>query len=294
MKIIAFAGLVAASAAWAGFASAAVKPANDVCIKMKLADTTTVGPLATLTVKNIGTSPQNGVLVKVFAENETGLELWSGTVDVLPGKSVKLAQRVWLDVDTTALVATATLAGAPDEDPTDNAARGCLGLKGKAALVVVGRSIHLARCASCHGTDAAGGSAPSVVGATSKAVLAKVAAGGDHDFPWLSRTDAKVLGFFYRNPAGVLLPPALPEPPAGGWPTYAGSVKALLDDRCINCHGQGLVSGGVRLNTYEGASGNAKRSLYDVKTGKMPQGTKRFTADEVGLLEDWINGGRRP
>jgi mono/diheme cytochrome c family protein len=294
MKTIAIAGLLAASAAWGGLASAAVKPANDVCIKMKLSDTTTVGPLATLSVKNLGTSTQNGVVVKVFAESEWGLELWSGTVDVLPGKTAKLAQRVWLDVDTTTLVATAALAGAADQDPTDNSARGGLGLKGKPALVVVGRAIHLAQCASCHGTSAAGGSGPAVVGATSKTILGKVAAGGAHAFPWLSKTDAKVLGFFLKNPPGVVMPPSLPTPPVGGWPTYAGSVKPLLDARCVNCHGPGLVSAGVRLDTYNGASANAKRSILDVKTGKMPQGGKRFDATEIGLLEDWITGGRRP
>jgi len=273
---------------------AVVKPADDVCIKMKLTDTTTVGPLAALTVKNLGTNAQNGVVVKVFAENETGLELWSGTVDVLPGKSVRLAQRVWLDADTTTLVATATLAGAPDQDPSDNQARAGLGLKGKAALVVVGRSIHLARCASCHGDDAAGGSGPSLVGATSKAILLKAATGGAHEFPWMSKADAKVLGFFLKNPGGAVLPPSLPTPPVGGWPTYSGAVKPLLDARCIACHGPSLVSAGVRLDTVNGATANAKRALFDVKIGKMPQGGKRFDAAEIGLLQDWITGGRRP
>src|SRR5688572_31023747 len=175
MKAMALVGLLAATLAGGGLAAAAVKPANDVGIKLKIGDATTAGPLAVITVRNLGTNAQNGVVVKVFAENELGDPMWSGTVDVLPGKSAVLSQRVWLDVDTTALVATATLAGAEDADPTDNAARGGLGLKGKPALVVVGRSIHLAHCASCHGTDAAGGSGPSLVGASSKTVLATAA-----------------------------------------------------------------------------------------------------------------------
>lgn len=294
MKGLAVAGLVASLALGGTVSWAAAKPANDVSIKMKLSDTTTVGPLATLSVKNLGTNSQNGVTVTIHAESEKGLELWSGTVDVLPGKTVKLAQRVWLDVDTTTLIAVATLNGVSDEDPTDNCARGYLGLKGKAGLVVVGRAVHLAHCASCHGADAGGGSGPTLVGATSKAVLARIALGGSHDFPWLSKTDAKNLGFFYKNPAGVILPPSLPAPPLGGWPTYSGSVKPLLDDRCINCHGPALVNAGVRLDTYSGASGNAKKSLLDVKIGKMPQGGKRFDATEIALIENWITGGRRP
>jgi mono/diheme cytochrome c family protein len=159
---------------------------------------------------------------------------------------------------------------------------------------VVGRSLHLARCAACHGVDAAGGSGPSIVGATSKSVLLKAAAGGDHDFPWLSKADAKVLGFFLKNPGGAILPPSLPTPPAGGWPTYSGAVKALLDARCVSCHGPSLVSGGVRLDNVTGATANARRALLDVKIGRMPQGGKALDASEIGLIEDWITGGRRP
>jgi mono/diheme cytochrome c family protein len=294
MKAIAIAGIAATIAALGGAAGAAIRPADDVSIRMKVSDGATAGPLASLTVKNLGTSPQNGVAIRIHAENETGPELWAGTVDVPAGRSVKLAQRIWLDVDTTTLVATATLAGKADQDPTDNAARAGLGLRGKAALVLVGRSLHVARCASCHGADGAGGSGPSVVGATSKAVLLKAAAGGDHDFPWLSKADAKDLGFFLKDPAGVVMPPPLPTPPEGGWPTYAGSVQALLDDRCVRCHGPGLASAGIRLDTYDGAARNARRALYSVKVGRMPQGGGRLDAAEIGLIEDWITGGRRP
>lgn len=294
MKASVLVGVFAATLAGAWLASAATKPANDVSIRMKLADAGTAGPLAALTLKNAGTVSQSGIVVKVFAESETGFEMWSGTVDLLPGKSVKLSQRVWLDQDTTTLVATAALSGAADERPTDNAARAALGLKGKAGLVLVGRSIHLARCSSCHGDAGEGGSGPSLVGATSKTIAATMAGGGDHDFPWLSKTDAKNLGFFFRNPSGALLPPALPTPPAGGWPTYSGAVKALLDDRCIKCHGSGQMSAGIRLDTYSGASTGAKRALFAVKIGSMPQGGKRFSPTEIGLLDDWITGGRRP
>jgi mono/diheme cytochrome c family protein len=294
MKGLRVAGLVVAVALASPPVQAVVKLPDDVSIRMKLSDTATVGPRATLTVKNVGTNTQNGVTVRVFAESELGLELWSGTVDVLPGKSAVVTQRVWLDEDTTTLVATATLAGVPDQDPSDNAARGGLGLKGRSAKVIVGRAVHLAHCASCHGTEAAGGSGPAIVGATWKTVLARAAAGGDHDFPWMSKTDAKNLGLFLKDPAGVVMPPPLPTPPVGGWPTYAGSVKALLDDRCVNCHGPSQVSAGIRLDNYNGASNNARRALASVKLGKMPKGTKRFTAAEIGLIADWISGGSRP
>jgi len=287
MKMALVAGLLAAAALAGG-----ARPADDVSVRISLADAATAGPLARLTVRNRGTNPQAGIAVAVFAESETGVPLWSGTVDLPPGGSALLRQRVFLDQDATVLVATATLQGAADARPENDADRAPLGRRTRHALV--GRSIHLARCASCHGDDAAGGSAPPTVGARSKAILLEAAAGGDHDFPWLSGGDARNLGAFLRDPAAVVLPPPLPTPPPGGWPTYAGAVKPLLDDRCVSCHRAARASGGVRLDDLAHASANARRSLFQVKSGRMPQGGKRFDPSEIAILQGWIDGGRRP
>jgi mono/diheme cytochrome c family protein len=288
------AAIAAAVAAVATASFAAVKPANDVGVKMKVKDATTAGPLAEITLKNQGTVDQNGVTVTVYAENENGgLVLWTGAVDLPAKKSTKVAQRIWLDQDTTVLVARAELAATPDEHPVDDAARGALGLKGKPALALVGRSIHLAACASCHGQDAGGGAAPAIVGATSKAVLGKVAAGGDHDFPWLSKADAKNLSIFLKNPAGTVLPPPLPPTPPGGWPGFAAKVLPIYQDRCTNCHGGGRAEAGIRLHTYAGASKTARRSLFAVKAGTMPQGGKKLDPPEIQTIQDWITGGLR-
>jgi mono/diheme cytochrome c family protein len=282
-----------AALAVAGGARAATKAANDVSLKMKIGEIATAGPVAKIKVSNRGTAPQTGVLVRVFAnEDHTGAELWSGTVDLLPGKSVTLAQQVWVDGPIEALCATATLAGAPDERPGDNTSRGGLVSKGRTGVAFAGRETYLAHCASCHGTDGTGGAAASVVGAKSKAILAAVAAGGDHDLPWLGKADGKVLQTFLKEPAAVPVP-AFPVAPAGGWPTYAGSVKALLDDRCTKCHGAGLAESGLRLHTYAGASNSARRAYGAARTGSMPPG-KRLAADELHLLDDWITGGKRP
>jgi mono/diheme cytochrome c family protein len=278
-----------------GAAAAAVKPAHDVSVKMKIAEVTSVGPLANLTVKNLGTNTVD-VQVRVCAETEAGLELFATTVTgLLPKKSAKIAARCYLDADTTALTAEASIVGAADEDPTDNLARGGLGLKGAALKILAGRAPWLASCASCHGDAAEGGAqGPAVVGAKSKTILLKVAEGGSHAFPWLGKVDAKNMFMFLKAPGAVVLPPALPAPPAGGWPTFAGNVKPIYDVRCVDCHGPVLAERMIRLDLYNGAANNAKNSLLQIKLGKMPQGGARLPAAEIQTIEDWITGGKRP
>lgn len=276
-------GIGASLAAWAK----APPAVNDVSITMKVAGGDTVGPLCTLKVKNAGTSPQNGVVLKIHAESENGVELWSGTVDLAAKKTGSVQARVYLDATTTCLVATATLPAAVDEHPDDNAARVALVVKGKAAGALIGRAIHLGFCAACHDTAY-------FTGKTTTQILTGANDPARGMGVVFNATDVKNLCAFYLDPAGVILPPSLPAPPVGGWPTYAGSVKALLDDRCVNCHGPSLAQAGVWLNTYTAATKASGRVLVDVKSGKMPQTGPRFTQTEVALLQDWITGGLRP
>ncbi len=293
---IAAAVLAAGLGVGAAGSARAAKSEHDLQVKMKLSATDTVAPIAKIKVKNKGTATQAGVLVRVLAENGEGAELFSETITLAGGQSASLTGRIYLDVDTTCLVAVVEPTAGADQVPTDNLSRGPVGLKGAAGSALVGRATFLASCASCHGTAAGGvGDAPSVVGATSKTLLTTMAAGGNHSFPWFSKTDAKTVGAFLKNPAGVVMPPSLPTPPEGGWPTYAdGGVKALLDARCVECHGGGRVEAAVWLSTYDSASKMANRSLAAVKKGSMPQGGKHFDSGEIGLLQNWITGGLRP
>jgi mono/diheme cytochrome c family protein len=274
----------------------AAKSENDLQVTMKLSATNTVAPIAKIKVKNKGTATQAGVIVRVLSENGGGQELYSETVTLAGGQSASLTARIYLDAAITCLVATADPTAGADQVPTDNIARAPMGLKGAAGSALVGRSTFLASCASCHGSAAGGiGDAPSLVGASSSTLLAKTAAGGNHDFPWFSKNDGKSVSTFLKNPAGVQMPPALPTPPPGGWPAYQnGGVKDLLDARCIECHGNGRVEAAVWLNTYVAASKMAPRSLAAVKRGSMPQTGKHFTAEEIALLQNWITGGLRP
>ena len=80
------------------------------------------------------------------------------------------------------------------------------------------------------------------------------------------------------------------------------SVKALIDDRCMPCHGGDKPRAGVKLDTYEGVvatvvPGDPKASLLvkSVKgdgVRKMPLGNHpALTPVEIKVWEDWISAG---
>ena len=274
---------------------AAARPGNDVFVSLRAAEITTAGPVATIRVTNRGTNAQTGVVVRLFAnEDDTGPELWNTTVDLLPRKSVLLRRQVFVDGPVAALCATASLAGAiVDERPGDNTARVGLLRKGRVGVAFAGREAWSAHCAACHGAVAEGGAGPALVGARSRDLRAKALTGGDHDFPWLGARDGRILQTTLRSPS-TIPEPEYPMPPAGGWPTYAGGVKPIFDSRCVNCHGPALAENGIRLDSFESASNFARRALFAVRTGRMPRDGPPLSADQVQLIADWIEGGRRP
>ena len=82
------------------------------------------------------------------------------------------------------------------------------------------------------------------------------------------------------------------------------TVKALIDDRCLPCHGGAQPRAGVKLDTYEGILANVKP--YDpaasllIKSVKgdgvklMPLGNHpKLTPDEIKQWSDWIAGGAK-
>lgn len=290
-----------ALAAAAAFALASFPPpaaavlATGASVRMRVADDDTWAPQANLRVRNRGTSMISGAGVSVFAENERGAPLWTGTVDVPPRRTAALSVRIPLEQDATTLVAV--LDPPPsDTRPEDDVSRVAMRLRGRAARAVVGRSVHLAWCASCHGDGAAGGTGPSIVGASAGDVLRAAAGGGDHAFPWLSRTDARALAAFLSDPAGVDLPPPLPDPPPGGWPGYAADVLPAFETYCLSCHGGPAPTAPVRLDTYDSAAARAEQERNRVVSGSMPKGQPLSSSERqalVTLLDDWITGGLR-
>ena len=103
--------------------------------------------------------------------------------------------------------------------------------------------------------------------------------------------------FKFTPPAG-----AVKKEPA---PIVAfASVKPLIDDRCMPCHGGDKPRAGVKLDTYEGVlatvvPGDPKASLL-VKSikgqgvRKMPLGNHpALTPEEIKVWEDWISSGAK-
>jgi mono/diheme cytochrome c family protein len=287
------AGFASALAAAAAATAKGAAREVDLSLTAKFSGTTTLGPEVRLTVRNRGTAAQADAVVSVHADTTEATPLYTTTLDLAPGAKTSLTARVYPSTEAMILVATVSPASGADEAPADNVVRTALWTKGAKGVPVAGRAIHLLHCASCHGTDASGGSGPDIRGTSSKGIGALfAAAAAPHDAPTLSKGDAKALFKFLKDPNAVT-PPTPPEP-VEVWPTYADDVGPLLMGHCKACHSGGGADAGVRIDTYEGASKSAAKSLASVKSGSMPQVGRRLTAEEIELLENWIIGGKRP
>ncbi|MDR3638426.1 MAG: DUF1592 domain-containing protein [Isosphaeraceae bacterium] len=75
--------------------------------------------------------------------------------------------------------------------------------------------------------------------------------------------------------------------------SYPEPVQAVLEDHCFRCHGDGLKKGNVRLDASDDSVVGNRDLWYsvlkNVRSGVMPPaGRPRPSAEEVGVLEDWI------
>ena len=70
--------------------------------------------------------------------------------------------------------------------------------------------------------------------------------------------------------------------------TYAIHVKPIIDNNCIQCHGNG--GNFPNLTTYNGTSANANIVNAEVSSGRMPRGGS-LTADEKKAIDCWVEGG---
>ena len=99
-----------------------------------------------------------------------------------------------------------------------------------------------------------------------------------------------------------------PPPPAGGGGggnnscdtvnmTYATHVKAILQNNCYACHGNGQVNGGVTLDSYAGVKAVADNGkligVITHSTGfpQMPQGGPKLSDCNINKIRGWINRG---
>lgn len=101
-------------------------------------------------------------------------------------------------------------------------------------------------------------------------------------------------------------PTALPSPsPETLAPvSFVNDIQPIFTARCIKCHGVEQTKKGLDMQTYdnilagsfEGSvvePGNASDSLLVqlIVLGKMPNRGPKVTADELKLINDWINQG---
>ncbi len=85
-------------------------------------------------------------------------------------------------------------------------------------------------------------------------------------------------------------------------PTWTDDIKPLVDAKCVPCHTQNSM-GGISLNVYSDVTGDHSKcgvtvaeSMAEVVKSNpacgdvMPPGGA-LPAEEIQLLQDWVNGG---
>jgi uncharacterized membrane protein len=108
-------------------------------------------------------------------------------------------------------------------------------------------------------------------------------------------------------PTNISSPGAQATPAAQaalGTVSFNDDILPILENSCMNCHGQQRIEEGLSLRTYSdmmagsqnGAvvvPGNAANSLLAqlVSNQKMPKRGPKLTSSQVQLIIDWINQG---
>jgi len=83
-------------------------------------------------------------------------------------------------------------------------------------------------------------------------------------------------------------------PPTNNDATYSGSVKAIIDSNCLNCHSNPPVNGApMPLTTYEEVREAVEnRDLIGrVEDGTMPPGGSDLSTAQVQAIKDWQTDG---
>jgi hypothetical protein len=79
--------------------------------------------------------------------------------------------------------------------------------------------------------------------------------------------------------------------------TYSEDVLPIISSNCYSCHGNGIINGGVELDSYE-------KVLVQVNNGNligvithspgypaMPQGLPKLAECDINKIKDWIARG---
>ncbi|SFC75080.1 Cytochrome C oxidase, cbb3-type, subunit III [Flexibacter flexilis DSM 6793] len=78
--------------------------------------------------------------------------------------------------------------------------------------------------------------------------------------------------------------------------TYSLSVKPIMDNYCIGCHGDGDISGNVDLSNYNGVKAAINQKLissinHDGTASAMPENGAKLSNCNISIIQAWIDAG---
>lgn len=83
-------------------------------------------------------------------------------------------------------------------------------------------------------------------------------------------------------------------PPNNNNVTYNGTIKAIIDSNCLNCHTNPPINGApMSLTSYQ----NVKESVENrnligrVEDGTMPPSGNNLSTAQIKAIKDWQSGG---
>lgn len=83
--------------------------------------------------------------------------------------------------------------------------------------------------------------------------------------------------------------------------TYTGHIANIMNTECSfgGCHNSASSSGGVNLEGYDAVANEADRSRFlgaikhQSGFSAMPRGRSKLSANDIALIECWINQGKK-
>lgn len=79
--------------------------------------------------------------------------------------------------------------------------------------------------------------------------------------------------------------------------TYSQKVSQIIANNCVSCHGAGLQSGGIRLDSYDqlkiyADNGRLVRVInHESGVVPMPYGLSKMSDCNISVIEEWVKNG---
>lgn len=78
---------------------------------------------------------------------------------------------------------------------------------------------------------------------------------------------------------------------------YSQKVKTILATNCESCHGAGLQSGGIRIDSYAAVKALADNGVllkvikHESGVVPMPYGLAKMSDCNISVIEEWVSNG---